>query len=804
MNKQMEQIHALNLAFAAAEHKLINEISALTQREQEIAAELRGLKQRSELEKVELAHSQNEQKHVLHSQYAEREKALAEQLQVGQRELERLLQERAQRDHDHAEQTLQAKNALENLTHSLAQREQEIATQLRDLQQQREQERSELARSQNEQEHVLHCKYAEREKEFTEKLQTAQQEFLRLQQKLAQHDRMHAEQVLEAKQQQDSLAHNLNQRVQEVAAQMQALQQYGEYEKAAMARHHSEQERAWHSQHSEREKAFRQQLQSAQDELQTLRQELTQQDKDHVLQAHRSQQELDTLLRLQVQREQEVTAQIVALHKQAGQERVLLARSYDEQTRIQREDQVEREKALNHQLQSGQLELQRLRQERAQREKDHADQTCQARQKLENQLRHQVQREQQVTTQLLALEQEKNQQARKHSEQANILRSRHAEREQVLGQQLQAGQKELREKLEHANQSSLALESLISQHTKREQEIGAQLLDMHKQAQYANENHAKLLKECSDLQARLQAEIQSGQLNSRHLHELLAEMQHRLDTMHSSLSWRMSAPLRKLATFLSPRRNHLYAPVGLDIPIASEADALTTLEAPPAATTQESIELNMSILAPETAKTMPTIASTLPELLSHNDQQFVQCAYRTLLGREPDSEGMGYYLTRLRSGFRKIEILAQLKSSSEGKSQESTIPDLEKFVAQYQRERYPLVGWIFKAFNNIQGKKSIEQEIRSIGNKIFLMQQEFDKRFDKLEHQIALNTNQITIAIQSNAYRQNIAQSNKLNTSSELTHVKNTKPINGSIQPPLDATSLMLNIKDEISRRNKS
>lgn len=804
MNKHMEQIHALNLAFAATERKLVNEISALTQREQEIAAELRDLQQRIELEKIELAHRQNEQKHALHSQYAEREKALAEQLQVGQRELERLHQERAQRDHDHAEQTLQAKNTLERLTHSLAQREQEFATQLRDLQQQREQERSELARSQNAQEQVIHCKYAEREKEFKEKLQIAQQELLRLQQELAQRDRMHAEHVLEVKQQQDSLAHNLNQRLQEIAAQMQALQQYGENEKAALARNHSEQERAWYSQHSEREKAFRQELQSAQDELQTLRQELTQQDKDHVLQARQSQQELGTLLRLQLQREQEVAAQLVALHKQAEQERVLLARSYDEQIRVQHEDQVEREKALNHQLQTGQLELQRLRQERAQREKDHAEQTRQVQQKLENQLRHQIQREHQVATQLLALEQEKNQQARKHSEQVHILRSRHAEREQVLGQQLQAGQKELREKLDHASQSSLALESLVRHHVKREQEVGAQLLDMHKQAQYANENHAKLLKESSDLQARLQAEIQSGQLISRHLHELLAEMQLRLDTVHSSLSWRMSAPLRKLATFFSPPRNHLYAPIGLDIPITSEADALTTSEAPPAATTQESIELNMTILASETAKTMPTIASTLPELLSYNDQQFVQCAYRTLLGREPDSEGMGYYLNRLRSGFRKIEILAQLKSSSEGKSQASTIPGLETIVAKYRRERYPLIGWIFKVFNNIQGNNSIDQEIRSIGNKIFLIQQEFDRRFDKLEQQIAFNTNQITIAIQSNAYRYNITQSDKTNTYPELKNIKNIKPINGSVQPPLDAKSLMLNIQDEISRRNKS
>ena len=72
INKQIEQVQALNLAFAATEQQLTAEIAALAQREQEVAAQLQALRQQAEQEKAEQAAIHSEQEHALRREYAER------------------------------------------------------------------------------------------------------------------------------------------------------------------------------------------------------------------------------------------------------------------------------------------------------------------------------------------------------------------------------------------------------------------------------------------------------------------------------------------------------------------------------------------------------------------------------------------------------------------------------------------------------------------------------------------------------------------------------------------------------------
>src|SRR5712691_4435921 len=56
------------------------------------------------------------------------------------------------------------------------------------------------------------------------------------------------------------------------------------------------------------------------------------------------------------------------------------------------------------------------------------------------------------------------------------------------------------------------------------------------------------------------------------------------------------------------------------------------------------------------------------DLLQYHDRDFVWNAYRALLKREPDTEGLSAFLEKLRSGrFNKIDVLARLRFSPEGK-----------------------------------------------------------------------------------------------------------------------------------------
>ncbi|NOS87075.1 MAG: DUF4214 domain-containing protein [Methylococcaceae bacterium] len=92
-----------------------------------------------------------------------------------------------------------------------------------------------------------------------------------------------------------------------------------------------------------------------------------------------------------------------------------------------------------------------------------------------------------------------------------------------------------------------------------------------------------------------------------------------------------------------------------------------------------------------------SIASlTLRKLLSYDDSQFIVNAYRTLLGRHPDSEGMSYYLARLQAGVSKVEILAQLSNSVEGKSRQVTIAGLDDAIRHHKRLKTPVLGSLLR------------------------------------------------------------------------------------------------------------
>jgi FkbM family methyltransferase len=59
-------------------------------------------------------------------------------------------------------------------------------------------------------------------------------------------------------------------------------------------------------------------------------------------------------------------------------------------------------------------------------------------------------------------------------------------------------------------------------------------------------------------------------------------------------------------------------------------------------------------------------AHSVADLLKFNDSDFVQCAYLSLLGRPVDSEGLRTYLTHVRAGADRLDLIRALATSPEG------------------------------------------------------------------------------------------------------------------------------------------
>jgi GT2 family glycosyltransferase len=66
-------------------------------------------------------------------------------------------------------------------------------------------------------------------------------------------------------------------------------------------------------------------------------------------------------------------------------------------------------------------------------------------------------------------------------------------------------------------------------------------------------------------------------------------------------------------------------------------------------------------------------ARKLKELLDLDNEEFVYSSYVTIFNRLPDSDGLLNYLTELRAGVSKVEIITRLRRSSEGRQRRSVL-----------------------------------------------------------------------------------------------------------------------------------
>ncbi|MFM0152453.1 glycosyltransferase [Paraburkholderia sediminicola] len=82
---------------------------------------------------------------------------------------------------------------------------------------------------------------------------------------------------------------------------------------------------------------------------------------------------------------------------------------------------------------------------------------------------------------------------------------------------------------------------------------------------------------------------------------------------------------------------------------------------------------------------------TCADLLTQDGDAFLHFAYRSILNRVPDPEGLKYYAARLAGGIEKIEILGQLRQSKEGIDQAAVVNGLDAMIREYKRFNQPLM-----------------------------------------------------------------------------------------------------------------
>lgn len=91
--------------------------------------------------------------------------------------------------------------------------------------------------------------------------------------------------------------------------------------------------------------------------------------------------------------------------------------------------------------------------------------------------------------------------------------------------------------------------------------------------------------------------------------------------------------------------------------------------------------------------------TSLEELISYMDEEFVDNAFWTILHREPDPVGKEFYLSRLRSGtLTKEDIVLSLRYSEEGKRVGVKVAGLKRYVLLKKLINLPLLGRLLLPF----------------------------------------------------------------------------------------------------------
>jgi hypothetical protein len=116
---------------------------------------------------------------------------------------------------------------------------------------------------------------------------------------------------------------------------------------------------------------------------------------------------------------------------------------------------------------------------------------------------------------------------------------------------------------------------------------------------------------------------------------------------------------------------------------------------------------------------MRTIAH-VDELLVLGDEEFLEQAYTTLLGRHIDPVGQHYYLHRLRTGHGREKAIAQMMESPEGRVRNVELAGLDELLAAHRKSNQ----WFWRVFSR---SVRIERHLQRLENMLCNLAQQRDE-----------------------------------------------------------------------------
>lgn len=236
-------------------------------------------------------------------------------------------------------------------------------------------------------------------------------------------------------------------------------------------------------------------------------------------------------------------------------------------------------------------------------------------------------------------------------------------------------------------------------------QLEASRLDAQARQQDAQAREAALRAEVAAQQARLQA-LQST------LNGLAAER----SLLETSVLGRLS--LRQM------RRTRAAQGHADPVPVAPASTGGSAAPTPPSSTP--------SIDMPPTTLSLDPDQARLEDLLGLHDAEFVQEAFRLLLGRAADPQGLAHYLRHVRQGRDKRHILMDIYSSSECKTRLATQPSLQRFFPGRRTWLWPGIGPLLRKLDAWLSRREVLRRLRMIDNDLHRYRSDVERQLQRL------------------------------------------------------------------------
>ncbi|MCS6492816.1 FkbM family methyltransferase [Burkholderia thailandensis] len=119
----------------------------------------------------------------------------------------------------------------------------------------------------------------------------------------------------------------------------------------------------------------------------------------------------------------------------------------------------------------------------------------------------------------------------------------------------------------------------------------------------------------------------------------------------------------------------------------------------------------------------------LDDFLSLHDRNFVRAAYLALLNREPDEYGERHYLSRVRAGVSKIQILSDIQKSKEARKRGAKIAHLKGAVFVNKLFGIPVIGGLIQGTCFFFSVNRHLKDLRALENHLIRMGEEMQQHY---------------------------------------------------------------------------